>query len=145
MNTLILSVAALLCCAPAHAKDAGTLFSEPEEGLFILRQPDLSEALRDSDRVCAAYAKAQDEADLAVQAAAATPSKRHLREKTGKLLSAHKLMGACLEADRAAKKKLAEVIGDGALDRLQKAAAFEDMVYIQLVPDSDPGRPTAAK
>lgn len=135
MNKLLLAAAALLCSATLHAKEAGVLYSEPEDGLFIVRNAELAGALRDGDRVCEEYSRRQDEADRAAAAAASQPAKRTLqREKAGKAAVAVRSMGACLEADRAAKKKLAATLGAKTIERLQKAAPFEDMVYVQLIP-----------
>jgi hypothetical protein len=138
MNKLLLALAALLCCATAHATNAGVLYSEPDDGLFILRNPALAQTLHESDRACESYAKSQEKAESAAAEAAAHPAKKTLqRQKAGMASAANHLMGQCLEADKAAKRALVKVLGPNTLDRLQKAAAFEDMVYVQLLPDAD--------
>ena len=137
MNKLLLALALLSLSGTAFAGAPGVLYAEPEEGLFVVRNPQLAEALKASDRVCAQYAASQEDADLAAKDAAAAPAKRTLqRVKANKLEAARKLMAECLESDRVAKKTVSEVLGPKALKRLQKAAPFEDMVLVQLMPTS---------
>jgi hypothetical protein len=138
MNTLLLAVLAMTLTSGAFAAEKPfILYSEAEEGLFIMRDADLADAIRESDRLCAEYEKAQDEADRVARLAASQPTKRTLqREKAGKTDIAHKAMGACLDSDERAKKRISALFGKKALDRLQKLAPFEDMIYVQLLPSS---------
>jgi hypothetical protein len=140
MKRILLAVAATLCAGTLQAKELGVLYAEPEDGLFIVRDASLAGALRDSDRVCEDYSRRQEEADRAAAAAAAQPARQTLqREKAGKAAAAIKSMSACLDADKSAKRKLAAALGAKTAERLQKAAAFEDMVLVQLIP-ADAGR-----
>lgn len=136
MKNLLLAAAALMVCAvSAHAQDSKTLYSEPEEGTFIVRDADLAQALREGDSVCERYSKLQDAAERAAVDAAAHPAKKTLqREKLGKASAARHAMAECLEADKASKRALQAALKLKTLDRLQKAAPFEDMVYVQLLP-----------
>lgn len=135
MNKLLLAVAAMLLAASAHAKGAGVLYSEPEEGTFIIRNADLAQTMREGDAVCERYSKLQDAAERAAVDAAAHPAKKTLqREKLGKASAARHAMAECLEADKASKRALQAALKLKTLDRLQKAAPFEDMVYVQLLP-----------
>ena len=138
MNKLLLAAAALLVCAvSAHAGTSKTLYSEPEEGTFIVRDAELAQALRDGDSVCERYSRLQDAADQAASNAAAHPAKKTLqREKMGKASAARHAMAECLEADKASKRALQTALKLKTLDRLQKAAPFEDMVFVQLLPAS---------
>ena len=138
MNKLLLILAAAMLCGASARAAEGVLYSEPDDGLFILRNPELAETMRATDRVCEAYAKRQEEAERAADLAAAHPEKKTLqRQKAGMASAAMHLAGQCLEADKAAKRGLAAALGPKSLDRLQKAAAFEDMVYVQLLPKDE--------
>ena len=126
------------CAIDARANKPGPfVYSDADDGVYIIRDQKLVQVLRDSDKLCADYAKAEERAEKASRVAAASPSKKTLqREKTSYVGSARKLMGECLNADKAAQRALAEVFGFKALDRIQKAAPFEDMVYVQLLPEA---------
>lgn len=138
MNRLLLILAAALsCAAPAGAAERGIIFSQPDDGVYIVRHEGLSKALQDSDLLCADYFKRQQEADRVARASAAAPAKRTLqREKFAMVAAAQRAMGECLNADKLTAKALVEIFGAKKADRVQKAAPFEDLVYVQLPPDS---------
>lgn len=114
MSLSLALCAALLLAAPAA--QARVLFSDAEQGAYIIRDSDLSAKLQEAARACAAYVAQQDSV---------------------KTLTRARLMGECLNAEKIAERRIAELLGKASLARLQKAEAFEDMAYILLLPIRD--------
>lgn len=138
----------LACAAPAAAQKARVLHADPEDGVTILRDAALAEAFKRSDRACGLYDERQGRAD---RLAASARSAREKREAAALEAAARRLMAECLHADKLAQARLAKAVGRAAAERLQKAAAFEDIVYLVVEPEPaarayaeifEPGSPT---
>lgn len=128
----LLAAALLALKAAAYAAPAARLLhTDPEDGVTILRDAGLAEALKESDRLCSLYDRRQESAD---RLAAKAKNAREKREAAAALSSARRLMAECLHADKLAQARLARVLGRSAAERVQKAAAFEDMVYLVAEP-----------
>lgn len=131
MKTLSLLAAVLTLASSAFAaKTTKVLYEEKDGGVVIVRDQALAQAVKNSDKTCTAYAEARNKAD----AAPASSKRREQREKAFLEREATRLLAECVNADEAAKRALAGVLGERA-ESVEKAAGFEDMVYVQLASD----------
>lgn len=138
MKTL-LAAALLLLAAHAHAAPkpgaaapkTRVLHADEDDGVTILRDAELAAAFKDGERLCSRYDERQESAD---RLAAKAKNLREKREAASVQAAAQRLMAECLHADKMAQARLAQILGRSAAQRLQKAAAFEDMVYVVIEP-----------
>ena len=130
----LLAAAFLAVAAQKVHAEPKILYSEPHEGTYIIRDYLLSQAFIYSDKACTLYSDKQAHADEVSRNLKYATKKRELREKAAAIAEARRWLGECLASDKAAKSQLREVLGATAIARLEKAAAFEDMVFIELEP-----------
>lgn len=108
------------------------LLAQLDDGVLIVRDAALASAVRQSDKACADYAQAQERADSAPYGAKASAR----RERASLIDAARRLLAQCVAAEESARVVMTKSIGPRAAERVQKASAFEDMVYVK-VTDSE--------
>jgi hypothetical protein len=104
------------------------LLSQMDEGVLILRDAALARAVRDSDRVCASYSAALDRAERAPAPRKASDVREHASLEN----AAKRLLAECVSAEESVTRRLTSSLGSRVVDRVARAAAFEDMVYVRL-------------